>query len=138
MCILTTRLNSNDLRFCRITIKISLTKFVVYNTYALAAEFEDIYQWTVDFFGIQAGDSFAVIYDEKYVDGQSVGIGRIWGAVVNHSGKQYYAIPYAQEEGKLRSWEANGESLRKQMLKLLRCPRGAKQIKQKEPNRALF
>ena len=67
--------------------------------------------------GIQAGDSFAVIYDEKYVDGQSVGIGRIWGAEFNHSGKQYYAIPYAQEEGKLRYWEANGESLRKQMLK---------------------
>lgn len=85
--------------------------------YALAAEFEDIYQWTVDFFGIQAGDSFTVIYDEKMVDGVSVGIGRIWGAEFSHAGKQYYAIPYAQEEGKLRYWEANGESLRKQLLK---------------------
>lgn len=85
--------------------------------YALAAEFEDIYQWTVDFFGIQAGDSFKVIYDEKYVDGTSVGIGRIWGAEFHHGGKTYYAIPYAQEEGKLRYWEANGESLRKQLLK---------------------
>ena len=84
--------------------------------YALAAEFEDIYQWTVDFFGIQAGDSFKVIYDEKIVDGQSVGIGRIWGAEFVHGGKQYYAIPYAQD-GKLRYWEANGESLRKQFLK---------------------
>ena len=85
--------------------------------YALAAEFEDIYQWTVDFFGIQAGDSFKVVYDEKIVDGQSVGIGRIWGAEFNHGGKQYFAIPYAQEAGKLRYWEANGESLRKQFLK---------------------
>lgn len=85
--------------------------------YALAAEVEDIYQWTVDFFGIQQGDSFTVIYDEKYVNGTSVGIGRIWGAVFNHGGKQYYAIPYAQEEGKLRYWEASGESLRKQLLK---------------------
>ena len=85
--------------------------------YALAAEFEDIYQWTVDFFGIQAGDSFKVVYDEKIVDGESVGIGRIWGAEFNHGGKQYYAIPYAQETGKLRYWEANGESLRKQFLK---------------------
>lgn len=85
--------------------------------YALAAEFEDIYQWTVDFFGIQAGDSFKVIYDEKFVDDKSVGIGRIWGAEFNHGGKVYYAIPYAQEEGKLRYWEANGESLRKQLLK---------------------
>lgn len=85
--------------------------------YALAAEFEDIYQWTVDFFGIQAGDSFKVIYDEKFVDDTSVGIGRIWGAEFHHGGKTYYAIPYAQEEGKLRYWEANGESLRKQLLK---------------------
>ena len=85
--------------------------------YALAAEVEDIYQWTVDFFGIQQGDSFTVIYDEKFVNGTSVGIGRIWGAEFNHGDKQYYAIPYAQEEGKLRYWEASGESLRKQLLK---------------------
>ena len=85
--------------------------------YALAAEVEDIYQWTVDFFGIQQGDSFSVIYDEKFVNGTSVGIGRVWGAVFNHGGKQYYAIPYAQEADKLRYWEASGESLRKQLLK---------------------
>lgn len=104
---------------CRATINSSLWGVIMEQDlpYALAAEFEDIYQWTVDFFGIQAGDSFAVIYDEKYVDGKSVGIGRIWGAEFNHGGKQYYAIPYAQEEGKLRYWEANGESLRKQFLK---------------------
>lgn len=85
--------------------------------YALAAEFEDIYQWTVDFFGIQEGDSFAVLYDEKFVDSTSVGIGRIWGAEFKHGGKTYYAIPFAQDEGKLRYWEASGESLRKQLLK---------------------
>ena len=85
--------------------------------YALAAEFEDIYQWTVDFFGIQQGDEFAVVYDEKFVDSTSVGIGRIWGAEFTHAGKTYYAIPFAQDSAKLRYWEANGESLRKQMLK---------------------
>ena len=84
--------------------------------YALAAEFEDIYQWTVDFFGTQPGDSFKVVYDEKMVDGQSAGIGRIWGAEFVHGSKQYYAIPFSQD-GKLRYWEANGESLRKQFLK---------------------
>ncbi len=104
---------------CRATINSSLWGTIMEQNlpYALAAEFEDIYQWTVDFFGIQAGDSFAVIYDEKIVDGETVGIGRIWGAEFNHGGKQYYAIPYAQQEGKLRYWEANGESLRKQFLK---------------------
>ena len=84
--------------------------------YALAAEMEDIYQWTVDFFGIQQGDSFTVIYDEKFVDTLSVGIGRVWGAKFNHLGKDIYAIPFPQD-GKVQYWEEDGGSLRKQLLK---------------------
>lgn len=84
--------------------------------YALASEMEDIYQWTVDFFGIQQGDSFTVIYDEKFVDTLSVGIGRVWGAKFNHMGKDIYAIPFPQD-GKVQYWEADGGSLRKQLLK---------------------
>ena len=84
--------------------------------YALASEMEDIYQWTVDFFGIQQGDSFTVIYDEKFIDTLSVGIGRVWGAKFTHRGKDIYAIPFEQG-GKLQYWEADGGSLRKQLLK---------------------
>ena len=84
--------------------------------YALAAELEDIYQWTVDFFGIQKGDRFTVIYDEKYIDTLPAGIGRVWGAKFNHAGKEYYAIPFRQRE-KVEYWEDDGGSLRKQMLK---------------------
>lgn len=84
--------------------------------YALASEMEDIYQWTVDFFGIQQGDSFTVIYDEKFIDTLSVGIGRVWGAKFTHRGKEIYAIPFEQG-GKVQYWEADGGSLRKQLLK---------------------
>ena len=85
--------------------------------YALAAELEDIYQWTVDFFGIQAGDDFTVIYDERFIDDTvSIGIGRIWGAKFNHAGKTRYAIPFRQKD-KLQYWEADGGSLRKNILK---------------------
>ena len=85
--------------------------------YALAAELEDIYQWTVDFFGIQAGDDFTVIYDEKIIDDTvSIGIGRVWGAKFNHAGKTRYAIPFRQGD-KLQYWEADGGSLRKNILK---------------------
>lgn len=84
--------------------------------YALAAELEDIYQWTVDFFGIQKGDHFTVIYDEKLIDTTHVGIGRIWGAKFNHAGKEIYAIPFKQDD-KIQYWEYNGASLRKQLLK---------------------
>ena len=85
--------------------------------YALAAEMEDIYQWTVDFFGIQKGDSFTVIYDERFIDDTvSVGIGRIWGARFTQGDRAYYAIPFRQNE-RVQYWEADGASLRKQMLK---------------------
>ena len=84
--------------------------------YSLASEMEDIYQWTVDFFGIQAGDRFTVIYDEKFIDTLSVGIGRVWGAKFTHRDKDIYAIPFEQG-GKLQYWEADGGSLRKQLLK---------------------
>lgn len=85
--------------------------------YALAADLEDIYQWTVDFFGIQKGDSFTVIYDERFIDDSlSVGIGQVWGAKFTHCGKEYYAIPFKQGK-KVEYWEYDGGSLRKQMLK---------------------
>ena len=84
--------------------------------YALAAELEEIYQWTVDFFGIQEGDNFTVIYDEKLIDTTHVGIGQIWGAKFNHAGKEVYAIPFQQGD-KVQYWEYNGASLRKQLLK---------------------
>ncbi len=85
--------------------------------YSLAAELEDIYQWTVDFFGIQKGDRFTVIYDEKFIDDTiPAGIGRVWGAKFVNGGKEYYAVPFRQNE-KIQYWEFDGGSLRKQLLK---------------------
>ena len=84
--------------------------------YSLAAEMEDIYQWTIDFFGIQQGDCFTVIYDEKFIDDSSVGVGRVWGAKFTHRGSDIFAIPFEQD-GKLQYWEVDGGSLRKQLLK---------------------
>lgn len=83
---------------------------------ALAMDLSDIYAWSIDFFGIQKGDNFKVVYDEKYVDTVSVGVGTIWGAWFEHNGKRYYAIPFEQD-GKVKYWDENGNSLRKNLLK---------------------
>ncbi len=83
---------------------------------ALSVEMEDIYGWCVDFFGIRKGDKFTVIYDESYIDSTRIGVGRVWGAVFSHNGKDYYAIPFEQN-GKIEYWDENGKSLRKQLLK---------------------
>ena len=83
---------------------------------SMISSFENIFQWTVDFFGIRAGDSFTVIYDEHSIDGKPVGAGTIWGAVFRHNGKDYYAIPFVQN-GRVGYWDQNGNSLKKSMLK---------------------
>ena len=85
--------------------------------YALAAEFEDIFKWSVDFFGIQEGDKFGVIYDEKFTNDKSVGVGRIYGAYFTSGSKTTYAIPFADENGRVTYWDYDGQSLKRQMLK---------------------
>ena len=36
--------------------------------YILAHEMSDIYAWTIDFFHLQKGDNFKLIYEEKYIN----------------------------------------------------------------------
>jgi murein DD-endopeptidase MepM/ murein hydrolase activator NlpD len=83
---------------------------------ALAIELEDIYAWTIDFFGLQPGDAFKVIYEERFVDTLAIGHGRVWGAWFEHNGKRYNAIPFDQG-GKVTYWDEAGNSLRKNILK---------------------
>lgn len=84
--------------------------------FELAAEMEDIYQWSIDFFSIQKGDRFTVVYDRQMVDTVDVGLGRVWGAEFVQGGKAYYAIPFKQGE-KIQYWDEQGNSLRKALLK---------------------
>ena len=86
---------------------------------ALSAELEDIYGWSVDFFALQKGDRFEVIYDQRFIDSVEVsnnGVGMIWGSVFRHGDKDLYAIPFIQA-GKIAYWDENGNSLKKQFLK---------------------
>lgn len=82
----------------------------------LAIKMEDIYGWSVDFFSLHEGDTFTVVFDEKYIDDKCVGVGTVWGSKFNHAGKDYYAIPFEQG-GKLSYWDEKGASMRKQFLK---------------------
>lgn len=82
----------------------------------LAIKMEDIYGWSVDFFSLHEGDTFTVVFDERYIDDKCVGVGTVWGSIFTHAGKDYYAIPFEQG-GKLSYWDENGKSMRKQFLK---------------------
>ncbi len=76
----------------------------------------DVFAWQVDFFRIQKGDRFKLIYEEEHVDGQAVGIGRIKGGYFEHFGKEYYAVHYNQGSG-VDYFDEDGNSLRKTFLR---------------------
>lgn len=83
----------------------------------LSFALSDIYAWQIDFFAIQKGDYFKLIYDEYFIDDTvSVGIGDIHVAQFNHSGKDYFAIPFTQD-GFKDYFDENGMNLRRAFLK---------------------
>lgn len=84
----------------------------------LTLELSDIYAWTVDFFGIQPGDSCKVVYKEYLIDGDSVPYrtGEVVAAYLKNNGEGYYAFAYKQD-GRTDYFDEKGQSLRKAFLK---------------------
>jgi murein DD-endopeptidase MepM/ murein hydrolase activator NlpD len=84
---------------------------------ALVMELSSIYAWTMDFFRIKKGDHFRVIYEEKYVEDEFVGIGRVWAAEFNHQGEDFYAFYFKEDENFGDYFDEKGGTLRKAFLR---------------------
>ncbi|MBR2051380.1 MAG: M23 family metallopeptidase [Bacteroidales bacterium] len=82
----------------------------------LTLKLSDIYAWTVDFFGIQPGDTFKVVYEHKYINDEPIGIGNILASYLKNSGEGHYAY-YFEQNGKGEYFDENGANLRKAFLK---------------------
>lgn len=86
----------------------------------LAMELSNIFAWTVDFFHINKGDAFKVIYDDIFTDDSLyIGLGTIHSAVFKYGDKIFYAFRYpADSTGKQFGYfDEEGRTLRKQFLK---------------------
>lgn len=83
---------------------------------SLAIELSEIFAWTVDFFGIEKGDYFKVLYQERFVDSTSIGVGEIKAALFHHRHRKYYAFHF-DEDGEWNYFDEQGNSLRKAFLK---------------------
>lgn len=82
----------------------------------LAVRLAGVFDWTVDFFSIQKGDYFRVVYEEKLVEGEPYGMGKILAAEFNHRKKPNFAILW--DNGKPNQYyNENAESMRKRYLK---------------------
>lgn len=82
----------------------------------LAIKLSDVFAWTIDFFGIAKGDEFRVLYDEEYVEDQSLQNFHVKGAIFTHMGVEYLAIPFDQD-GKVSYYDENGKNLERAFLK---------------------
>ena len=82
----------------------------------LTNDFVDVFGWQIDFFRLQEGDRFKLIYEDKIIDGESIGIGRIKGVYFEHFGNDYYAYLFDQGKGEAH-FDEEGQSLRKALLK---------------------
>ena len=80
----------------------------------------DIYAWTLDFYKLQKGDSFKIIFEEKYIKNNLfAGYGEVKAAVFNHRGEDFYAYRYLADsiKGITEYYDTDGNMLRSQFLK---------------------
>ena len=82
----------------------------------LTAELSTIYAWTIDFFKIQKNDGFRVYYEDKYIDGEYIGIGRLLAAEFTHKGQNFYSFYYRENENFGEYYDEKGKTLRKAFL----------------------
>lgn len=83
----------------------------------LAINIADVFAWQIDFYDVKEGDSFRVLYDIAYIDDTTaLNISGIQGAVFNHQGKEFVAIPFTQDSV-FEYFDHEGNSLRKAFLK---------------------
>ena len=83
----------------------------------LILELADIYAWTVDFFGLQPGDRFRAIYDQRECEGEIVDISKVDFAVYDRGSYRACAIRCDQGDGGNKYWNEKGGSVRKAFLK---------------------
>ena len=87
--------------------------------YDVTHNLASIYAWTIDFFQLQEGDRFKVIYEERFIkDSTYAGMGPIKAAIFEHGGKTYYAFRHKTDEDQnyAEYFDEKGNNLRRAFL----------------------
>lgn len=83
----------------------------------LAQQLVDVFQWDVDFFALQRGDSFSLVVKKKYAGSEPIGYGPIQAARFTHNGQTYEAFRQETPDGRAGYYARSGSPLRKQFLR---------------------
>ncbi len=80
-------------------------------------ELASLFQWDISFaLDLRQGDSFALIYEELYLEGEKVKDGEILGAYFRNMGREHIALLYEQD-GVTSYYTPEGRSLRKAFIR---------------------
>ena len=81
-------------------------------------ELAGIFGWDIDFaLDIRGGDSFSLIYEEVFLDGEKIGNGNILIARFNNQGRELTAVRYEDDKGNANYYTPQGQSMRKEFLR---------------------
>lgn len=81
-------------------------------------KFADIFAWDINFFlDPRKGDTFQIIFEQKYAEGKFAGYGDIIAAKYISSGKKFMAFGLRDSLGRIQYYDENGKSVQKQFLK---------------------
>jgi len=82
-------------------------------------ELSEIYAWNIDFFRLEKGDNFKILYTSKFIDDSIyIGLNRVHNAYFEHRGNPFYAIEYETDSirGITEYFDENGKNLRRAFL----------------------
>ena len=88
--------------------------------YNITNRLSEIYAWNIDFFRLQKGDKFKVIYQEKYInDTVYAGAGNIEAAYFEHNGEPFYAFNFVADSVRNISeyFDQDAKNLRRAFLR---------------------
>jgi murein DD-endopeptidase MepM/ murein hydrolase activator NlpD len=83
----------------------------------LAQQIVDIFQWDIDFFALQRGDSFSLVVRKRFSGSDPMGYGPVLAARFNHNGQTYEAFRQEMADGRAGYYSRAGTPLRKQFLR---------------------
>ncbi|MAZ01476.1 MAG: peptidase M23 [Flavobacteriales bacterium] len=107
-------------KYCSGVVETSLWASIVDSSNlspALLMKMSEIYAWTIDFFRLEKGDKYKIFFEEKFVEGESIGVGKVMAALYQHKGNQFYAFNFQINENYDDYFDQNGKSLRRAFLR---------------------
>lgn len=84
----------------------------------LAVDLAELFAWDIDFYAdLQEGDTFRILFQKKFLDGQPAGYGPILAAEFVNQGQAFKAIRFVFPDGKAEYYTPEGQAVRKELLK---------------------